>query len=48
MIQNNSICQHYSSFTMNSGSQLFFMLITIPYTIDHLSIIMVVLEDASI
>jgi len=48
MMQNNSICQHSSSFTANSGFQLIFKHSTIPCTIDHLPTILVVLEDGSI
>jgi hypothetical protein len=48
MMQNNSICQHYSVFPANSGFQLLFKHSTMLCTIDHLSTIMVVLEDGPI
>jgi hypothetical protein len=46
-IQNNSICQNSSAFNVNSGFQLLFKHCTI-CNIDHLSMILVVLEDGPI
>jgi hypothetical protein len=48
MMQNNSICQHFSVFTMSSRFQLLFKHSTIPCTIDHLSTILVVLKAGPI
>jgi hypothetical protein len=48
MMLNNSICQHSSACTVNSGFQLLFKHSTVPCTIDHLSMILVVLDDGPI
>jgi len=48
MMQNNSNSQHSFAFTVNSGFQLLFKCNTIPCTIDHLSMILVVLKDGPI
>jgi hypothetical protein len=46
MTQNNSICQHSSVFTVNSGFHLLFMCNMC--TVDHLSMLLVVLEDGPV
>jgi hypothetical protein len=48
MMQNNSICQDSFAFTANSGFRIFFKYSTVPCTVDHLSTILVVLEDGPI
>jgi len=48
IIQNNSICQHYSAFTVHSGFQLLFKYSTMSCTTDHLTMILVVLKDEPI
>jgi len=45
VIQNNSVCHHSSDFIVSSRVQLLFKQSTIPCTIDHLSMILVVLKD---
>jgi len=47
-MQNDSICQHSSAFTVNNRFELLFKYSTIPCIIDHLFVILVVLKDGLI
>jgi hypothetical protein len=48
MVPNNSICQHSSAFSVDSGFHLLFEHGTVPCTINHLSTILVALTHSTL